>query len=95
VQQNAHAVPGQGIGFWEWFAPGQKGPQSEGGGQGLYGIYATDSTFKLIQDNVAFINGLASDAPPGCNSKAAPVVPVKNCSSTHVNGLPGTGCVVL
>ena len=38
--------PAQGLGFWEWFAAGQYGPASEGGGQGLYGIYESDDTFK-------------------------------------------------
>lgn len=36
----------QGAGFWEWFAPGQIAPASEGYGQGLYGIYETDEAFQ-------------------------------------------------
>ena len=38
--------PLQGEGFWEWFAPGQIAPASEGDGQGLYGIYETDEAFQ-------------------------------------------------
>lgn len=81
----------QGIGFWEWFAPGQKGPTSEGGGAGLYGIYESDDTFNLIKQNVAFLNSRAAPSPPGCKPKTAPGVPVKDCTSTQVDGLPGTG----
>jgi hypothetical protein len=39
-------IPLQGEGFWEWFAPGQIAPASEGYGQGLYGIYETDAAFQ-------------------------------------------------
>ncbi|CAL8463534.1 g3068 [Coccomyxa elongata] len=92
--ETAVSLPGsplKGIGFWEWFAPGQKGPASEGGGAGLYGIYETDDTFNLIKQNVAFLNSRAAPSPPGCTPKTAPAVPVKNCTGTQVNGLPGTG----
>jgi hypothetical protein len=30
------------------YGPGQIAPDSEGGGQGLYGVYTTDGTFSLI-----------------------------------------------
>jgi mannan endo-1,4-beta-mannosidase len=83
----------QGVGFWEWFAPGQVGPISEGGGQGLYGIYATDATFGLIQQNVAFLNSKSAPSPAGCKPKQAPALAAKNCSYTNVNNLPGTGYI--
>lgn len=83
---------GQGVGFWEWFAPGQQGPTSEGGGQGLYGIYESDATFDLIKKNVAYLNSKSTPSPAGCKPKTAQSVPSSNCTSSQVKGLPGTGC---
>ncbi|KAK9917687.1 hypothetical protein WJX75_007185 [Coccomyxa subellipsoidea] len=83
--------PLKGVGFWEWFAPGQQGPTSEGGGQGLYGIYESDATFDLIKKNVAYLNSKSTPSPAGCKPKTAQSVPSSNCTSSQVKGLPGTG----
>lgn len=42
----------QGVGFWQMYGPGQIAPDSEGGGQGLYGVYTTDGTFSLVSQVV-------------------------------------------
>lgn len=85
-------MAGQGIGFWEWLVPGQLGPTSEGGGQGLYGIYTTDATSGLIAAEAAFLEkqGARASAPCNASAHAAPKA-AADCSRTRVAGLPGTG----
>ena len=86
----------QGMGFWEWFLPGQRGPASEGGGQGLYGIYTTDATSTLIAGEAAFLakRGGRAVAPCNASAHAAPAA-AADCARTWVDGLPGTGCALL
>ncbi|EIE27597.1 glycoside hydrolase [Coccomyxa subellipsoidea C-169] len=92
--ENNIDLPGsslKGVGFWEWFAEGQQGPTSEGGGQGLYGIYESDATFKLIKQNVAFLNSKSAPSPDGCKPKTAPPVPGTG-NSTCINTDGGFTC---
>ena len=81
----------QGVGFWQFYAPGQVGPANEGGGSGLYGILAADQAFKEFGD---FSNRLSDFDTPVSNCPAAAPVPKPNaqdCTRTQVKGLPGTG----
>lgn len=81
----------QGAGFWNWYAPGQRGPANEGGGGGLYGVLAADQAFSEFS---AFAKQLAAyNTPvPGCTPPApAPTPNAMDCSSTAVRGLAGTG----
>lgn len=82
----------QGVGFWEVYLPGQDAPASEGGGRGVYGIFPTDDTFKLISQQAASLNARAA-AVSGCDatSSRAPLPAVQDCGPTQVNGLNGTG----
>ena len=41
----------KGSAFWLMMAPEQAAPAADGGGGGLYGIYASDSTFSHIISN--------------------------------------------
>lgn len=84
------------MGFWEWFLPGQRGPASEGGGQGLYGIYTTDATSALIAGEAAFLakRGGRAVAPCNASAHAAPAA-AADCTRTWVDGLSGTGCALL
>ncbi|KAK9837439.1 hypothetical protein WJX81_002398 [Elliptochloris bilobata] len=82
----------KGIGFWEWLAPGQLGPVSEGGGQGLYGIYTTDATSGLIATQASFLARQGGKAAASCNASAhAAPAAAAQCEHTRVGGLPGTG----
>ena len=84
------------MGFWEWFLPGQLGPASEGGGQGLYGIYTTDATSALIASEASFLAKRGGKAVVPCNASAhAAPVAAADCVRTWVDGLPGTGCAPL
>ncbi|KAK9815739.1 hypothetical protein WJX72_008765 [[Myrmecia] bisecta] len=83
--------PLKGVGFWQWYAAGQKAPATEGGPGGLYGIYSTDSTFQLIQKESDFLNSLGGKAIPGCTPAPAPPITAKGCASTYVNKKPQTG----
>lgn len=47
----------KGAAFWAWYAEGQMGPEGEGGGDGLYGIRDTSSTFALVRDSAKTIAG--------------------------------------
>lgn len=47
----------KGGAFWAWYAEGQVGPEGEGGGDGLYGIRDTSSTFALVRDSAKTIAG--------------------------------------
>ena len=82
----------QGVGFWTIYEPGQNAPASEGGGRGVYGIYPTDDTFGLIKQEAQSLNARAASVP-GCDATAhtAPAVTTKDCTSTQVKGLVGTG----
>ena len=63
-------------------------------GKGLYGIYAgNDSTFDLICKNVDYLDTKSGQPQQSCLSKEAPLLDANACSSTRINGLPGTGCV--
>eukprot|EP00891_Asterochloris_glomerata_P005372 jgi/Astpho2/5372/fgenesh1_pg.00075_%23_44_t len=82
----------RGTGFWEWYLEDQVGPVDEGGGRGLYGVSLSDETFNYIRQNADFEASL-SQTVPGCDpsSHQATLPATKNCSSTEINGLPGTG----
>ena len=41
----------KGSALWLLLAPGQTAPASSGGGSGLYGIHANDSTFAFVTNN--------------------------------------------
>lgn len=42
--------PFQGGLFWQWFAMGQQTPREEGGGDGgVFGIFETDTSFKIAK----------------------------------------------
>ena len=72
--------------------PGQLGPASEGGGQGLYGIYTTDATSALIANEASFLAKRGGKAAAPCNASAhAAPAAAANCTRTRVDGLPGTG----
>ena len=45
----------KGAAFWNWLADGQQAPAAEGGGGGLYGIKAEDSTFGVVKANAQFM----------------------------------------
>ena len=47
----------KGAAFWAWYDEGQVGPQGEGGGDGLYGIRDTSSTFDIVRSNAKSIAG--------------------------------------
>ena len=81
----------QGVGFWQFYAPGQVGPANEGGGTGLYGILAADQAFKIFSDFAQRLS--AFDTPvPKCPTAAPVPKPVaEDCTRTQVRGLPGTG----
>ena len=41
----------KGSAFWLLLAPNQTAPVADGGGRGLYGIYAADDIFKHVTSN--------------------------------------------
>ena len=47
----------KGAAFWAWYDEGQVGPEGEGGGDGLYGIRDTSSTFDIVRSNAKIIAG--------------------------------------
>lgn len=47
----------KGAAFWAWYDEGQVGPEGEGGGDGLYGIRDTSSTFDIVRSNAKTIAG--------------------------------------
>ena len=61
-------------------------------GKGLYGIYANnDTTFSLICKNVDYLDAKSGQPIEPCLPKPAPSSNFTTCSSTRINGLPGTG----
>ena len=56
------------------------------------GITTADAAFSLIRRNAAFMAAL-SQPVPGCHAHNMhpAVLPVRDCSHTQVQGLPGTG----
>lgn len=90
LQSNGSALKGSL--FWQFYAPGQVAPLTEGGGRGLYGIYPTDTSFEFVKENAAAGAKLAAAAAAdGCVPRAADVAAPRNCSATWVDGEPGTG----
>ena len=47
----------KGGAFWAWYDEGQVGPEGEGGGDGLFGVRDTSSTFGLIRSNARGLAG--------------------------------------
>lgn len=88
--------PLMGSMFWQWYWEGQMAAVTErsaGGNGGLFGIYESDPAFDLIKENVQFIQSLNTPIE-GCDistAKKATIPKVENCSSTWVDGEPGTG----
>ncbi|DBA95832.1 TPA: hypothetical protein ACH3X1_001379 [Trebouxia sp. C0004] len=80
----------KGAAFWAWYDEGQVGPEGEGGGDGLYGIRDTSSTFDIVRSNAKTIAGMAQ-AVPNCVLSPAEVPEAPECSQTWVADQPGTG----
>ncbi|DBA99225.1 hypothetical protein WJX82_007713 [Trebouxia sp. C0006] len=80
----------KGAAFWAWYDEGQVGPEGEGGGDGLYGIRDTSSTFDIVHSNAKTIAGMAQ-AVPSCVLSPAEVPEAPDCSQTWVANQPGTG----
>lgn len=47
----------KGGAFWAWYDEGQVGPEGEGGGDGLFGVRDTSSTFDLVRSNARGLAG--------------------------------------
>ncbi|CAD7701855.1 unnamed protein product [Ostreobium quekettii] len=83
----------KGANFWQWYDEGQVAPVEEGGGAGLYGIFASDETFGLIKAFTDTVNGMGGNTVEGCTKDRSSSVKskVKECKKKRVNGLEGTG----
>lgn len=96
--QDAYAGgPTAGALFWQLYAPGQRAPAEEGGGPGgLFGVFETDSTWKLVSNFTKSMQQLNQQPPrsgscPVKKSDSVNVVQPPDCSGTWVHGLPDTG----
>ncbi|KAL4425642.1 hypothetical protein ABPG75_009658 [Micractinium tetrahymenae] len=80
--------PLKGALFWQFYAPGQTASAGEGGGAGQFGIFPSDSTFKLVQANAAAVQQLAAGQPLGqCSARGPAAAPA--CAD---KGYEGPAC---
>ena len=93
IQQDAQSGgPSAGALFWLYYADGQVAPESKGPTEGTYPIFDSDATFQTIDGFTASMRALTGQAVAGCSVPNGVQLPaLKNCSSTWVNGRPGTG----
>lgn len=80
--------------FWQLYAPLQRAPAEEGGGDGgLFGVFEADATWQQVARFTAAMRGLSGGAGGRVCAASRPPAPrgVRDCGSTRVKGRPGTG----